>query len=42
MLRFIEHGHAVRMVPVTDDGVAVDTPDDLARASILLAQYAEA
>ncbi|MFD8607397.1 3-deoxy-manno-octulosonate cytidylyltransferase [Streptomyces sp. NPDC059631] len=42
MLRFIEHGHAVQMVPVTDDGVAVDTPEDLARASILLARYAEA
>ncbi|MGX4693791.1 3-deoxy-manno-octulosonate cytidylyltransferase [Streptomyces sp. JNUCC 63] len=41
MLRFIEHGYAVRMLPVTDSGVAVDTPEDLARASILLAQHAE-
>lgn len=36
MLRFIEHGHGVRMLPVIDDGLAVDTPDDLARASMLL------
>ncbi|MFD9291986.1 3-deoxy-manno-octulosonate cytidylyltransferase [Streptomyces sp. NPDC060030] len=42
MLRFVEHGHAVRMVPVVDDGIAVDTPTDLARAGILLTQYAEA
>lgn len=42
MLRFVEHGHAVQMIPVADDGVAVDTPDDLARADGLLAQYAEA
>ncbi|MER5689406.1 3-deoxy-manno-octulosonate cytidylyltransferase [Streptomyces sp. NPDC002205] len=40
MLRFVEHGHAVQMVPVLDDGVAVDTPEDLARAESLLAQYA--
>lgn len=36
MLRFVEHGHAVRMIPVADDGVAVDTPQDLARAEFLL------
>ncbi|MBK3560424.1 3-deoxy-manno-octulosonate cytidylyltransferase [Streptomyces sp. MBT56] len=36
MLRFVEHGHAVRMIPVRDDGVAVDTPEDLARAESLL------
>ncbi|MFD6551996.1 3-deoxy-manno-octulosonate cytidylyltransferase [Streptomyces sp. NPDC058398] len=39
MLRFVEHGHAVQMVPVLDDGVAVDTPEDLARAERLLNQY---
>ncbi|MFI1888774.1 3-deoxy-manno-octulosonate cytidylyltransferase [Streptomyces jumonjinensis] len=39
MLRLVEHGHAVRMVPVADDGVAVDTPEDLARAGILLTQH---
>lgn len=38
MLRFVEHGHAVRMVPVLDNGVAVDTPEDLARAERLLDQ----
>ncbi|MEU6014348.1 hypothetical protein ABZ826_09895 [Streptomyces sp. NPDC047515] len=37
MLRFVEHGHAVQMIPVVDDGVAVDTPEDLARAGHLLA-----
>nr|WP_256098539.1 3-deoxy-manno-octulosonate cytidylyltransferase [Streptomyces agglomeratus] len=36
MLRFVEHGHEVRMLPVIDDGLAVDTPEDLARASMLL------
>ncbi|MCX4785413.1 3-deoxy-manno-octulosonate cytidylyltransferase [Streptomyces sp. NBC_01221] len=40
MLRFVEHGHAVRMIPVADDGVAVDVPEDLARASALLSQRA--
>ncbi|MEJ8639073.1 3-deoxy-manno-octulosonate cytidylyltransferase [Streptomyces sp. MS2.AVA.5] len=41
MLRFVEHGHAVQMIPVEDDGVAVDTPEDLARAESLLTQYAQ-
>ncbi|MEV5150875.1 3-deoxy-manno-octulosonate cytidylyltransferase [Streptomyces werraensis] len=36
MLRFVEHGHGVRMLPVIDDGLAVDTPEDLARANMLL------
>ncbi|GGY07302.1 hypothetical protein GCM10010358_70540 [Streptomyces minutiscleroticus] len=36
MLRFIEHGHGVRMLCVADDGLAVDTPEDLARASATL------
>ncbi|WP_371602280.1 3-deoxy-manno-octulosonate cytidylyltransferase [Streptomyces sp. NBC_01220] len=39
MLRFVEHGHAVQMVPVLDDGVAVDTPEDLTRAETFLDQY---
>ncbi|MFE3861864.1 3-deoxy-manno-octulosonate cytidylyltransferase [Streptomyces goshikiensis] len=38
MLRFVEHGHAVQMIPVLDEGVAVDTPEDLARAESLLVQ----
>ncbi|MEU8589371.1 3-deoxy-manno-octulosonate cytidylyltransferase [Streptomyces sp. NPDC048664] len=38
MLRFVEHGHAVRMVPVLDDGLAVDTPEDLTRAERFLDQ----
>ncbi|WP_372449162.1 hypothetical protein [Streptomyces montanisoli] len=38
MLRFVEHGNAVRMVPVLDGGVAVDTLEDLARAERLLDQ----
>ncbi|MEU9859337.1 3-deoxy-manno-octulosonate cytidylyltransferase [Streptomyces sp. NPDC047971] len=36
MLRFVEHGHRVRMLSVVDDGLAVDTPEDLARASRFL------
>ncbi|MFT9784723.1 3-deoxy-manno-octulosonate cytidylyltransferase [Streptomyces rhizosphaericola] len=36
MLRFVEHGHGVRMLGVVDEGIAVDTPEDLARASMLL------
>ncbi|UBI41387.1 MULTISPECIES: glycosyltransferase family protein [Streptomyces] len=36
MLRFVEHGHSVRMLGVADEGVAVDTPEDLARARSLL------
>ncbi|MFE5934274.1 3-deoxy-manno-octulosonate cytidylyltransferase [Streptomyces sp. NPDC056470] len=36
MLRFVEHGHGVQMLAVVDDGVAVDTPDDLVRAGAIL------
>ncbi|MCX5317811.1 3-deoxy-manno-octulosonate cytidylyltransferase [Streptomyces sp. NBC_00154] len=36
MMRFVEHGHGVRMLGVVDEGIAVDTPEDLARASMLL------
>ncbi|MFF4173004.1 3-deoxy-manno-octulosonate cytidylyltransferase [Streptomyces sp. NPDC001744] len=36
MLRFVEHGHRVQMLSVVDDGLAVDTPEDLARASRFL------
>lgn len=36
MLRLLEHGHHVRMIPVSDRGIAVDTPEDLARAGALL------
>ncbi|GAB3177375.1 3-deoxy-manno-octulosonate cytidylyltransferase [Streptomyces incanus] len=42
MLRFVEHGHVVHMVPVLDDGVAVDTREDLARAERLLSQHGRA
>ncbi|MFI6489102.1 3-deoxy-manno-octulosonate cytidylyltransferase [Streptomyces sp. NPDC050564] len=38
MLRFIEHGHRVQMLPVSDSGIAVDTPEDLARAAAMLAR----
>ncbi|WP_420707647.1 hypothetical protein [Streptomyces sp. NRRL S-1022] len=41
MLRFIEHGHGVRMLDVADGGLAGDTPDDLARAGTLLRTHAE-
>lgn len=36
MLRFLEHGCAVQMVKVGDSGIAIDTPQDLARAQSLL------
>lgn len=36
MMRFIEHGYAVRTVLVEDDGMAVDTPEDLRRAATRL------
>ncbi|MFE9880188.1 3-deoxy-manno-octulosonate cytidylyltransferase [Streptomyces sp. NPDC005784] len=36
MLRFIEHGYGVRMLQVADEGIAVDTPEDLARAFAIL------
>lgn len=42
MLRFVEHGHTVQMVSVPDDGLAVDTPEDLTRAERFLDQYDEA
>jgi 3-deoxy-manno-octulosonate cytidylyltransferase (CMP-KDO synthetase) len=42
MLRFVEHGHGVQMVRVTDDGLAVDTPEDLVRAESLLGRRTEA
>ncbi|MFF1676141.1 3-deoxy-manno-octulosonate cytidylyltransferase [Streptomyces sp. NPDC058256] len=32
LLRLIEHGHQVRMIPVAYSGLAVDTPEDLERA----------
>ncbi|MDW4910286.1 3-deoxy-manno-octulosonate cytidylyltransferase [Streptomyces sp. ADMS] len=36
MLRLVEHGHGVRMLPVEDEGIAVDTPEDLERACAML------
>ncbi|MFL6124244.1 3-deoxy-manno-octulosonate cytidylyltransferase [Actinophytocola sp.] len=39
MLRFLEHGREVQMVKVDDNGIAIDTPQDLARAQSLLAQH---
>ncbi|MCK7627692.1 hypothetical protein MUU72_32135 [Streptomyces sp. RS10V-4] len=38
MLRFIEHSRNVQMLPVVDAGLAVDTPEDLVRADLLLEQ----
>ncbi|MCX5302816.1 3-deoxy-manno-octulosonate cytidylyltransferase [Streptomyces sp. NBC_00160] len=36
MLRLLEHGHRVRMIRVDAGGIAIDTPEDLARAHALL------
>ncbi|WP_406164845.1 hypothetical protein [Streptomyces sp. NBC_00996] len=41
MLRFIDNGHTVWMLGVGDDGLAVDTPEDLARAGTLLRTHAK-
>ncbi|MFD3844050.1 hypothetical protein ACFWWC_49000 [Streptomyces sp. NPDC058642] len=41
MLRLIEHGHGVRMLRVADEGLAIDTPEDLVRASTLLPTHTE-
>jgi 3-deoxy-manno-octulosonate cytidylyltransferase (CMP-KDO synthetase) len=38
MLRFLEHGYQVRMVEVDHGSVAVDTPADLERVRLLMAQ----
>lgn len=37
MMRVLEHGYAVRMVPVSGEMVSVDVPEDLARAERWLA-----
>lgn len=39
MLRFIEHGFNVKMVEVEDEGLSVDTPDDLKLIEIHLSEY---
>ena len=36
MMRFLEHGIPVRMVPTKSDTQAVDTPEDLARVEALM------
>ena len=36
MMRFIEHGVRVHMVPTSFDTLAVDTPEDLARVEALM------
>src|SRR2546421_12807730 len=33
MPRLLEHGYGLRMVRVSNHGIAIDTPDDLARAT---------
>ncbi len=38
MLRLLEHGHKVRMVPTSDPNIGVDTPADLAVAEALMAR----
>tara|TARA_Y100001936_G_scaffold249148_1_gene298711 strand:- start:1312 stop:2064 length:753 start_codon:yes stop_codon:yes gene_type:complete len=39
MLRFIENGYAVRMVEVDDQGLSVDTPEDLKRVEKFLNEF---
>ena len=36
MLRLLEHGHRIKLVPVTSNSIGVDTPQDLAKAIELM------
>ena len=39
MLRYIENGYAVRMVEVQDEGLSVDTIEDLKRVEEFINAY---
>lgn len=39
MLRYVEHGYDVKMVEVDDEGLSVDTPEDLKRVEKFLNAY---
>lgn len=39
MLRYIENGYAVRMIEVDDEGLSVDTPEDLQRVEKFLNDF---
>jgi len=42
MLRILEHGHQVRMIPTQHSSHAVDTPEDLKRVAELMADLGDA
>ena len=42
MLRILEHGHQVRMVPTQHSSHPVDTPEDLKRVAELMADLGDA
>ncbi len=37
MMRLLEHGHKVKMVPTQSDSYSVDTPEDLSRVEQMMA-----
>ena len=39
MLRYVENGYAVRMIEVDDEGLSVDTPEDLQRVEKFLNDF---
>ena len=39
MLRYLENGYTVKMIKVEDDGLSVDTPDDVKLVELKLGEY---
>jgi len=39
MLRFVENGFLVKMIEVEDDGLSVDTPEDVKLVELKLGGY---
>ena len=37
LMRFVEHGHPLQMIPVESDNIAVDTPNDLEKVRKIMA-----
>lgn len=39
MLRYLENGYTIKMIKVEDDGLSVDTPDDVKLVELKLGEY---